>query len=52
LDIRKEVEIVKKGIFLAVIGAAMIIAGLFLPIVRFPGGSEGPFSTAEICMAH
>ena len=30
----------KKGVFLSVIGAAMIIAGLFLPIVRFPGGGE------------
>jgi len=43
LDIRKEVEIVKKGIFLAVVGAAMIIAGLFLPIVRFPGGGEATY---------
>lgn len=43
MDIRKEVEIVKKGVFLSVIGAAMIIAGLFLPIVRFPGGGEATF---------
>jgi len=43
LDIRKEVEIVKKGIFLAIVGAAMIIAGLFLPIVRFPGGGEATY---------
>jgi len=34
---------VKKGIFLAVVGAAMIIAGLFLPIVRFPGGGEATY---------
>ncbi|HQC14510.1 hypothetical protein [Mesotoga prima] len=33
----------KKGIFLAVVGAAMIIAGLFLPIVRFPGGGEATY---------
>ena len=33
----------KKGVFLSVIGAAMIIAGLFLPIVRFPGGGEATF---------
>jgi len=43
LDIRKEVETMKKGIFLAVVGAAMIIAGLFLPIVRFPGGGEATY---------
>ena len=33
----------KKDIFLAVVGAAMIIAGLFLPIVRFPGGGEATY---------
>ena len=33
----------KKGIFLAIVGAAMIIAGLFLPIVRFPGGGEATY---------
>jgi len=33
----------KKGIFLAVVGAAMIMAGLFLPIVRFPGGGEAAY---------
>lgn len=33
----------KKSIFLAVVGAAMIIAGLFLPIVRFPGGGEATY---------
>jgi uncharacterized membrane protein HdeD (DUF308 family) len=43
LDIRKEVETMKKDIFLAVVGAAMIIAGLFLPIVRFPGGGEATY---------
>ncbi|HOP38630.1 hypothetical protein, partial [Mesotoga prima] len=30
-------------IFLAIVGAAMIIAGLFLPIVRFPGGGEATY---------
>jgi hypothetical protein len=31
---------VNKSQFLAVVGAAAIIAGLFLPVVRFPGGTE------------
>ena len=33
----------KEGHFLAVIGAAIILAGLLLTIVRFPGGSEATY---------
>lgn len=30
----------KKGMLLAIIGAVMVVVGIFLPIVKFPGGTQ------------